>query len=337
MRNHATHALTVLACCLGCLLAAPAPAQDQTRAILGSQRLRVLYWPQDRELAQLGRTEGEAALRRLEVLLGVKLQDRVDVYIVRSKDEFDELTGAHNSPWVLGMAIMPGRVPGGARESYRVVVMPMGKQRLPVLLTHELAHVMLDARMGDAAGGIPRWLHEGIAKYAAREFGEGDKQAIAQASLENRLLALDQLDPAFGGDQQQVALAYAESYTLVAYLSDLVPAKGVGPLLEQLQRGRDIRLALGLAYGKPVPEMEQEWLAGIRGGYLTTIQPPWSEVAVGVAFVVSFLLAWAVVRRRSAAIRRRMQDQQPFERPMGGVAEPDEADGRHEAGNELED
>ena len=78
------------------------------------------------------------------------------------------------------------------------------------------------------------------------------------------LLGLDELAAAFHGDREQVTLAYAQSHALVAYLSEQNPAAGIGGLLEQLDRGRDMRLALGLAFGRPVPEMEEEWLDGLR-------------------------------------------------------------------------
>ncbi len=280
------------------LLAAIAPAAgQQQRHILTSDHLRVLHWPEQAELGELARRTGTEALTRLERMLGVRLDGRVDVYIVRSQAEFDELTGLQNKPWIVGRAL-PGAM--------RVVIKPMGPQRLPPLLAHELAHVMLDLRMGEKAYVLPRWLHEGIAKYAADDFDAADRQVIAEAALADKLLTLDELEPAFDGDREQVALAYAQSYALVAYLSDITPARGIGPLLDQLAEGRDMRLALGLVFGRPVPEMEAEWLEGLRTDYLSEVTPPLFEALIGAAFVIAFLIAWVVIRRRSARIRERM-------------------------------
>ena len=125
-------------------------AQEQpVRRVLGGERLRVLHWPEHQELAQLALREGDDALRRLEGLLDVELAERVDVYIVRSRAEFDEVTGIENKPWVLGRAFLRGR--GQTDVPYRVVVKPMGTQRLPGLLTHELAHVVIWDRFGKNA------------------------------------------------------------------------------------------------------------------------------------------------------------------------------------------
>ena len=295
--------MAVTLCC------APGPAQ-QARRIIGTDHLRVLYWPQSEELAAEAAASGDEALVRLRGMLDAEPPERIDVYIVRSQAEFDELTGGGNDPWVIGRAL-PSRL--------RVVVKPMGPQRLPKLLAHELAHVMLDVAVGEAAWALPRWVHEGVAQYAAGDFGVEDQRVIARASLAGELLTLDELEGAFAGDREQVALAYAESYTLVAYLADIEPTKGIRPLLDQLAKGRDVRQALGLAFGVPVPQIEQQWLEGLRTAYLNTLSPPSSETIVGALFVIAFAIALVLVRRRSGRIRRRMNEQERLRKLLEGA------------------
>ncbi|MGD9495272.1 MAG: peptidase MA family metallohydrolase [Armatimonadota bacterium] len=290
-----------LAGALALLAPAPWTSAQQARRVLGSEHLRILHWPQHADLAELARETGEGAMMRLQRMLDAEPPERIEVYIVRTQAEFDALTGGGNKPWVVGRALP---------SALRVVVKPMGPQRLPKLLAHELAHVMLDVAMGEAAWELPRWLHEGIAKYAADDFDAGERQLIARAALSGELLGLDELEAAFAGDVEQVSLAYAQSYTLVAYLSSLEPAKGIRPLLDQIAKGREMRLALGLAFGRPVPEMEQEWLSGLQRGYWPYLAPPWSEAVIGALFVLALAMAVVMVRRRSARIRRRMLEQE---------------------------
>ncbi|MFW5867374.1 MAG: peptidase MA family metallohydrolase [Armatimonadota bacterium] len=285
-------------CLLAVLATASLAVAEPVRRVLGTEHLRISYWPEHEELAEIARDTGSDALTRLRGMLDVEPEKRIDVYIVRSRKEFDELTGAKNKPWTLGRAI-PGIM--------RVVVKPMGPQRLPKLLAHELAHIMLDVRMGEDAHLLTRWLHEGIAKYAADDFEEAERRVIADAALSDELLTIDELDEAFRGDREQVSLAYAQSYTLVEYLSEIRPADGISPLLEQLAEGRDMRLALGLAFGRPVPRMEEEWREGLRTGYMHHVAPPLGEAIIGGLFVISFAIAWFFVRRRSARIRERMR------------------------------
>jgi len=295
-------------------LAALAHAQD-TRRVLGSEHLRVLYWPRDEALAKLARETGDRALVRLQGMLDAEVPRRIDVYIVRSQDEFDELTGGPNDPWIIGRAL-PAQL--------LVVVKPMGPQRLPGLLAHELAHVVLDVAMGDAAAQLPRWLHEGIAKYGARDFDQSDREVIAHAATAGELLGIDDLEAAFEGDHEQVALAYAQSYVLVDYLAEIEPARGIGPLLEQIARGRETRLALGLAFGRPVPEIEQQWHDILRREAVTVLSPVLADTLVGALFVLAFVLALIVARRRSAAIRRRMEAEEGLRELLAGAqaAEP---------------
>ena len=289
------------------VLVEPAAAQ-QARHVLGSEHMRVLHWPEDVELAELARTSGDRALARLERMLDIDLDERIDVYIVRSQQEFDELTGMRNSPWIIGRAMSRLR---------RVVIKPMGTQRLPTLLAHELAHIMLDLRMGEEAHTLPRWLHEGLAKYASDDFDEADRRIIAQAAVADELLTIDELDAAFLGDSEQMMLAYAQSYTLVRHLGDLRPAEGISPVLDQLERGRDVRLALGLAYQRPVPQMESEWLEQLRSGYIEHIAPPLAETLIGALVVIAFLIALLLSRRRSARIRERMEREERLRAEFG--------------------
>lgn len=297
-----------------CALALSAPVQAQEseaqRRILGTEHLRILHWPQHDDLAVIARDAGNTAITRLGSLLNMELEERIDIYIVRSQGEFDELTGVQNTPWVIGRAI-PSRL--------RVVVKPRGPQRLPDLIAHELAHIMLDLRMGEAAHRLPRWLHEGIAKYAAQDFDDNDRRVIADAALSDELLRIDDLEAAFGGDRDEVSLAYAQSYTLVQYLSDIRPARGISPLLEELEQGRDLRLALGLAFHRPVPEMEREWLEQVRTGYVQHVARPMSEALIGAMFVIAFAIAWVMVRRRSARIRERMKREEQLRETGSGL------------------
>lgn len=300
---------TTLAAAAIVVLASLTHAQE-ARRVLGSDHLRVHYWARDEALAKLARESGERALIRLQGMLDAEAPRRIDVYIVRSQEEFDELTGGHNDPWIIGRALP---------SALRVVVKPMGPQRLPGLLAHELAHVMLDVAMGEAATNLPRWLHEGIAKYAARDFEPGDREVIAHAAAAGKLLGIDDLEAAFQGDREQIALAYAQSYALVEYLAEIEPARGLRPLLEQIARGRETRLALGLAYGRPVPQIEAEWHEMMRRESVPVLAPPLVDTLVGALFVLAFALAALVARRRSAAIRRRMEAEEQLRALLAGV------------------
>jgi len=308
MRPGPGRALCVL---LGLLFVVGAAcAEESAPWIVGSEHLRVLYWPQHDDLARLARETGEQTLTRLRRLLDVQPQERIDVHIVRSQAEFDRLTGSRGSTWIVGQALV---------GQGRVVVKPVGPQRLPGLLAHELTHVMLDLGMGAAGRNLPRWLHEGVAQYAAGEWARADAQIIAHAALGGELLALDELDPAFEGKQEQVSLAYAQSYTLVVYLSSLRPALGVAPLLDEIKQGQDVRTALARAYGKPVAQIERDWLDNIRTAYLVEALPLSSEVILGALFVLAFAVAVVFVRRRSRRIRRRMEEEERMRRLMGQV------------------
>lgn len=304
MRNLLLASLTALT------FAAPVFAEEPVRWIVGSEHLRVLYWPRHDDLARLARETGEEALGQLRRLLNAEPQGRIDVYIVRSQAEFEELAGSKHSTWVVGLAL-PRRG--------TILLKPVGPQRLPKLLAHELAHIMLDASVGASGENLPRWLHEGIAQYAADQWDRAQARTVARAALARELLTLDELDPAFAGKQDQVNLAYAQSYTLVVYLASLRPGLGITPLLDEIKKGRDVRTAIGRAYRTPVPEIEEKWLEQTRTAHLAEALPPLSEMIVGGLFLLAFGVAVILMRRRSARIRRRMEEEERMRSLMATV------------------
>ena len=85
-----------------------------------------------------------------------------------------------------------------------------------MLLRHEVAHVMVE----EAAGGkpVPRWLNEGIATVAARQWGLEDRARYAAAVIGRGPKSTLQLDRAFRQSAGEVRRAYALSAGFVRFL-----------------------------------------------------------------------------------------------------------------------
>ena len=149
----------------------PLAQAQEARRVLGGEHLRVHYWPRDEALAQLARETGERALVRLQGMLAAEAPRRIDVYIVASQAEFDDLTGGANDPWIIGRALP---------SELRVVVKPMGPQRLPGLLAHELATSCWTWRW---AGRLaPALAARGHRQVCRHDFDQADRQVIARAA-----------------------------------------------------------------------------------------------------------------------------------------------------------
>ncbi len=148
-----------------------------------------------------------------------------------------------------------------------------GKVRLPVsgdhlsprdikkILWHEYTHAVIN---DITANNCPRWLHEGLAQY--QEF-KVDPAGVPELDRRpDRLIPLDQLDRAFGFDQDpgRVSRAYQQAYSLVDYLLGRYGFWRLNTIFEELRRGTPWRAAFEQELLLPVADLEREWLEEIR-------------------------------------------------------------------------
>ncbi|MEN6305839.1 MAG: peptidase MA family metallohydrolase [Armatimonadia bacterium] len=292
-----------------CLLLALTPLWAQP---LGRSRdsLTVYYSPQDEVAAGVVLDAASSGLPILESALGLhysRASDRrqIRIDIVRSQDEFNRLVGTTMKPWVQGAAL------GGQR---RIVLKSLLPQTLRLVTVHELTHVLLDELATELHADPPRWLHEGLAKYAADDFSEGDREVLGQAVVQRRLLTIAQVEQAFQGKREQVELAYAQSYTLVDYLHGLRSDGGLKQFLGELALTGDTDRALLRTYGRTRPEIETAWHQKIQEMYLSHGLPFFTEGIILLIMGVLFLIVHGVNTRRRRLIRERLQEEERLRR-----------------------
>ena len=138
-------------------------------------------------------------------------------------------------------------------------------------LAHEYVHYVV-GHLTHAE--IPIWLHEALAKYLeARWTGTRDIQMGAyRASLLSRrvadddLITFDEMHPsmAYLPTQEDASTAYAEVFTVMAYL---VSRRGTGvirQLLDRLREGDEVIEAFENTVGEPFDVFEDNWMAYLR-------------------------------------------------------------------------
>jgi hypothetical protein len=297
----------VLACILGMALA-PATCLAQLRG-LERGRITAYYEPRDEAFAQEALSAASAALPTLTGALGIRAGEtpRISLIVTRDNAQFDRYADEKMPPWVQGVALS-GR---------RIVLRTLAPAVMRTTTAHELTHVLLDELAERYGADPPRWLHEGLAKFAADDFSQGDREVLGRAVLEGRLLTLDQLDAAFGGKREAASLAYAQSYTLVRFLHDQRPDGGVQALLQNLGLTHDMSRALLRTYGRTPAELQQDWLAQVSREYLKHGLPFPGELLILLVMGALFLLVHLVNRHRRRVIRARLQEDDRLRRIFG--------------------
>jgi hypothetical protein len=125
-------------------------------------------------------------------------------------------------------------------------------------LPHEITHLVLHRFFGN---GIPLWMHEGFAEYAAarcraafyraRGFNEKPRGSVVPADAFVPLSEFTEL-AAYPQQQEAIIAFYAQSEKLVRFLCNADKA-AFGQLMESLSRGSRFDRALGQTFGRQYP------------------------------------------------------------------------------------
>ena len=256
------------------------------------------YWPgQEAQAGEVSLTI-QAALPRLQQALGLQSSGRIDLYLARTAAEFRQLTEGGNPNEALGEALP---------EQRRIVLQPVQGPALRTVVVHELTHILLADKVAGTGVEPPRWLHEGLAKYASHDYNVVDRELLTDAVNSGQLIPLAQLDAAFDRPEL-VGLAYAESCSLVDFLAGLDPA-GLAPFLRQLGEVGDVPRALLRAYGLTPPVFAQRWHERLVLQYIGRSNYEQATDWIWAGMVVLFLVMFVHLRRRGAAIRREMEEE----------------------------
>ncbi len=286
-----------------------AAALGQSDYAMQTEHFRVLY-PEGRyDKAEVVAQAAEDALGPLSASLDVQLPGVITVRLFNTRTEMFATIGSKPQPYVMGLALP---------ETNRILLGIVGDESLARTTAHELAHIMLFAKFGsEMPADQPRWLHEGIAQFAAGKLTEDQQRVLGEVAVSGELLSIAEMERAFSGDSQQVALAYAQALTLTQYLHQLRPQGGIAALVANLTTTGDLNRALIRTYGMTQAAIEAEWLTQTRARYLSAGIPLSSELLVWAAMGLLFIVAIVVQTRRRAAIRRRLQEEEALRQPLG--------------------
>lgn len=152
-------------------------------------------------------------------------------------------------------------------------------------LVHEYVHYVVAHASRDA---IPVWLHEGLARFEqVRWRGEPssaltaiEQQLLAGALKTRRLIELDAMHPSMAKlpSSEAAALAYAEVFTLVAWLHGQVGYPGLRRILTLTADGKSARRAIAEVVDRGWATVEKDWKAHLRtldlsGGKAPLVKP----------------------------------------------------------------
>lgn len=187
--------------------------------------------------------------------------------------------GGGTSPWVGGAAI--------AELNVTVLYAPAENRNpldLQATVAHEITHIVLEHRTQNSFGGLPAWLHEGLATTVeatiAERFPYDD--IMTRVVAQDEFVSLRGITGSFPAAGQAALNAYAQSNSLVGYIIETWGQEGVARLLAAYAGGVSDNEAVQEALGVSLDELDRAWLGtyGVESPTFASLTLP--EVAAAV-------------------------------------------------------
>jgi hypothetical protein len=132
---------------------------------------------------------------------------------------------------------------------------------LQTTFKHELCHLVLHRYIRD--DNLPRWLDEGICQWASDGLADiimdTKRDLLPAAVLSDTYFDLQTLQHQFPQEKNALMLAYAQSKSVVEYLSSEHGSQGILDFLGLLQQGYDLKSAFELRFAIPFDEFQFQW------------------------------------------------------------------------------
>jgi hypothetical protein len=130
-------------------------------------------------------------------------------------------------------------------------------------VAHEIMHLIVRQLAFNCSADLPRWLDEGLAVWAEGGMTEREQELLAEAIAQDELLSLRAISSSFSAHAGRAELAYAESYSVVAFLLEQYGREDILDLLAAFQAGASQDGALEQVYGWDTDALEDLWRSEI--------------------------------------------------------------------------
>ncbi len=219
---------------------------------LSSGKLNLFYYESNKSVANELMTASQQALERLSLDTGVHLEKPVDLYIYA------------NSQDLQGSMIFPREWTGGvAFTQYSIIAIGISSQNLDWgknALAHELGHMVTHQLTYSPYGAyLPTWLDEGLAMLAEGKLDANLQAYLKKATAEKKLISIRSLSSPFSANSEEAYLSYAESQSIVEFLTRKYGKDEMSNMLKLLKEGHSIDEALTEIYGFDQDGLEQLW------------------------------------------------------------------------------
>ena len=194
---------------------------------------------------------GQTALGTIHQAMGVEYEGDIRLYIYGDPAEMQSAT-LFAPDWSGGLAF----------PEHSAVLIAIGPSELEWgqrAVAHELTHVVIGHYTLSCLDSTPPWAAEGLAMYTEGDLEDGFAVYLDEATRQGSLLSVRSLSQIFSNDPDLANLAYAESYSLIAFLVEEFGPEKMVRLLDEFRQGAPEDLALQRVYSFDRDGLEAAW------------------------------------------------------------------------------
>ena len=151
---------------------------------------------------------------------------------------------------------------GQAWPNERVLLVLGTDSSVAGITSHEIVHILVSEASGLGYGLVPTWLNEGLAEYGNIDKTDSYTQALIMGIYTRQVKPLSYLS-AFGGEPEDIVIAYGQSRSVVSYLIAIYGEEKMAELMVALQSMRSVDEALLSVYGFDQHGLDSQWRTAI--------------------------------------------------------------------------
>ena len=237
--------------------------------ILKTTHFDVYFYPEMRELAEVGAAFAEEAYTRLEGKLNHNIGRRVPLIFYSNHSHFQQTNTIPNLiPEGVGgfFEFMKGRVVIPANGSIHAFKHVINHELVHVFTHSKVNRVLKDHRKTNSAF-LPLWFTEGIAEYWSEGWDSQAEMVIRDAVLSGYLVPLSRMDSIFGS-----FLMYKEGQAICKYIAETFGEEKLLQLMENIWKESRFSGVMKLTIGLNYKQFDKKWIY-----YLKKIKYPLFE------------------------------------------------------------
>ncbi|MGB3330735.1 MAG: peptidase MA family metallohydrolase, partial [Thermomicrobiales bacterium] len=223
---------------------------------LSSDQVRLHYYGMDATFAATILASAQGTIGDLERTYAVPRSQTLAIWVYPEATAFREGLPANFRESVVG-----GSVVG---YPLIVAVIPPGSDsEVGRIIPHEISHQVLYQATRNPFGLTPTWFDEGMATHAQIGGTSGFMGMVVAANQRDGLLELDSLAGSFPYSPSQASLAYAESWSVIAFIESRWGAEGITALIHAFAEGLPTDGAISTALGLSMDAFTADWKSWI--------------------------------------------------------------------------